>query len=58
MFIGLYEQQDPNQREFNLRGKFTTNDQGQYALYGIRPVPYPVSETVTRLHFLWYRSTL
>ncbi|RVX65989.1 hypothetical protein B0A52_09915 [Exophiala mesophila] len=39
---GLYEQQDPNQREFNLRGKFTTNDQGQYALYGIRPVPYPV----------------
>jgi hypothetical protein len=46
---GLYEQQDPNQRDFNLRGKFYTNDQGQYALYGIRPIPYPVSDTVTRI---------
>lgn len=41
--IGLYEQQDPNQRDHNLRGVFTTNDKGEYALYCIRPTPYPVS---------------
>ncbi|PSR97680.1 hydroxyquinol 1,2-dioxygenase [Coniella lustricola] len=39
---GLYEQQDPEQTEFNLRGKFTTDENGYYGLYCIRPVPYPV----------------
>ncbi|KUI58528.1 Catechol 1,2-dioxygenase [Cytospora mali] len=39
---GLYEQQDPDQEEFNLRGKFTTDKNGYYGLYCIRPVPYPV----------------
>jgi len=39
---GLYEQQDPEQREHNLRGKFYTNEEGQYAYYGIRPTPYPI----------------
>lgn len=38
---GLYEQQDPKQREHNLRGKFYTNDKGEYALYCLRPTPYP-----------------
>lgn len=39
---GLYEQQDPEQAEFNLRGKFTTDENGYYGLYCLRPVPYPV----------------
>ncbi|KAF3760696.1 aromatic compound dioxygenase [Cryphonectria parasitica EP155] len=39
---GLYEQQDPDQAEFNLRGNFTTDKNGYYGLYCIRPVPYPV----------------
>lgn len=39
---GLYEQQDPEQTDFNLRGKFTTDKNGYYGLYCIRPVPYPV----------------
>ncbi|KAL2014653.1 hypothetical protein VTN00DRAFT_2178 [Thermoascus crustaceus] len=39
---GLYEQQDPNQVEHNLRGKFTTDEEGRYYLYCLRPTPYPV----------------
>ncbi|KAL1971096.1 hypothetical protein VTN77DRAFT_47 [Rasamsonia byssochlamydoides] len=39
---GLYEQQDPNQVEHNLRGKFTTDEEGRYYFYCIRPTPYPV----------------
>ncbi|KAL2223108.1 Intradiol ring-cleavage dioxygenase [Thermoascus aurantiacus ATCC 26904] len=39
---GLYEQQDPNQVEHNLRGKFTTDAEGRYYLYCLRPTPYPV----------------
>lgn len=40
---GLYEQQDPQQQEHNLRGKFVTNENGEYSLYCLRPTPYPVS---------------
>ncbi|KAL2755429.1 hypothetical protein ACRALDRAFT_1034476 [Sodiomyces alcalophilus JCM 7366] len=39
---GLYEQQDPNQKEHNLRGKFVTNSHGEYWLYCLRPTPYPI----------------
>lgn len=39
---GLYEQQDENQTEHNLRGKFVTDANGEYAFYTIRPTPYPV----------------
>lgn len=39
---GLYEQQDPNQEEFNLRGKFKTDADGRYYFYCLRPTPYPV----------------
>lgn len=42
----LYEQQDPNQRELNIRGKFLTNDRGGYAFYCLRPTLYPVSSYV------------
>jgi catechol 1,2-dioxygenase len=41
---GLYEQQDPNQEDCNLRGKFTTDERGYYAFYCLRPTPYPVPD--------------
>ncbi|CAI6063558.1 hypothetical protein V2G26_011283 [Clonostachys chloroleuca] len=39
---GMYEQQDPDQAEWNLRGKLTTDENGYYGVYCIRPVPYPI----------------
>jgi len=39
---GYYEQQDDKQVEHNLRGKFFTDKNGQYAFYCLRPTPYPV----------------
>lgn len=39
---GLYEQQDPDQAEFNLRGKFKTDAEGRYYFYCLRPTPYPI----------------
>ncbi|KDN67260.1 putative dioxygenase [Colletotrichum sublineola] len=39
---GLYEQQDADQPEHNLRGKFVTDEEGRYAFYCLRPTPYPV----------------
>lgn len=41
---GLYEQQDSNQVEHNLRGKFTTDENGRYWFYCLRPTPYPVPD--------------
>jgi protocatechuate 3,4-dioxygenase beta subunit len=39
---GLYDIQDPEQPEFNLRGVFTTGADGRYTLRTVRPVSYPV----------------
>ncbi len=39
---GLYDIQDPGQPEFNLRGVFTTGEDGAYSFRTIRPVSYPV----------------
>lgn len=39
---GLYEQQDPDQPEMNLRGKFTSDANGYYAFVAVRPVSYPI----------------
>ncbi|RMZ90824.1 hypothetical protein DV736_g1922, partial [Chaetothyriales sp. CBS 134916] len=39
---GLYEQQDENQVEHNLRGQFTTDENGEYGWYCIIPTPYPI----------------
>lgn len=39
---GLYEQQDSDQAECNLRARLTTDSNGYYGLYCLRPVPYPV----------------
>ncbi|KAK4186532.1 catechol 1,2-dioxygenase [Podospora australis] len=41
---GLYEQQDSSQPEMNFRGRFTTDEDGRYSLYALRPVPYPIPE--------------
>ena len=39
---GLYDQQDPEQMKGNLRGRFKTDSDGRYAIYCLRPTPYPV----------------
>lgn len=39
---GLYEQQDPDQPDFNLRGRFLTDADGSYEFVGLRPEPYPI----------------
>ncbi|KAK9311026.1 Intradiol ring-cleavage dioxygenase [Lipomyces starkeyi] len=39
---GLYEQQDPEQPEYNLRGTFYTNKDGVYEFVGLRPTSYPI----------------
>ncbi|MCO5613558.1 hypothetical protein L7F22_067835 [Adiantum nelumboides] len=39
---GLYEQQDPNQPEYNCRGKFTTGADGKYSYKCLKPVAYPI----------------
>jgi catechol 1,2-dioxygenase len=40
--VGLYENQDPSQAEWNLRGKFTTDGDGVFAYRSIKPAGYPV----------------
>lgn len=42
--VGLYEQQDADQVDHNLRGKFVTDAEGKYSFYCLRPTPYPVSD--------------
>lgn len=39
---GLYEQQDENQVDFNLRGRFATGKDGRYNFYCLRPTSYPI----------------
>ncbi|KAF3800218.1 Catechol 1 2-dioxygenase [Colletotrichum gloeosporioides] len=41
---GLYEQQDADQPEHNLRGVFKTDSEGRYGFYCLRPTPYPVPD--------------
>ena len=41
---GLYEQQDPEQPEMNLRGKFRTDSEGRYCFVGIKPVSYAIPD--------------
>ena len=40
--IGLYENQDPEQAEHNLRGKFTTDAAGRFWFRSVRMVGYPI----------------
>ena len=39
---GLYDVQDPDQPENNLRGLFTTGADGRYFFRTVRPIPYSV----------------
>ena len=39
---GLYEQQDNAQVDYNLRGRFTTEKNGKYSFYCLRPTSYPI----------------
>lgn len=41
---GLYEQQDPEQPDMNLRGKFRTDGEGRYRFVGIKPVSYSIPD--------------
>lgn len=40
--VGLYENQDPEQAEWNLRGKFMTDANGEFSYRSIKPAGYPV----------------
>ena len=40
--VGLYENQDPDQAEMNLRGKFTTDAEGAISFRTIKPAGYPI----------------
>ena len=39
---GFYENQDPDQADMNLRGKFTTDAAGRFAFRSVTPAGYPV----------------
>lgn len=39
---GLYEQQDPDQPDYNLRGRFVTDADGSFEFVGLRPEPYSI----------------
>jgi catechol 1,2-dioxygenase len=40
--IGLYENQDPEQAEMNLRGKFTTDTDGRFWFRTVKMIGYPI----------------
>ena len=40
--VGLYENQDPDQADMNLRGKFTTDEDGRISFRSVKPAGYPV----------------
>lgn len=39
---GLYENQDPNQADMNMRGKFTTDASGKIWFRSVKPAGYPI----------------
>lgn len=40
--VGMYENQDPNQADMNLRGKFFTDAEGRFSFRSTKPAGYPV----------------
>lgn len=40
--VGLYENQDPEQAEMNLRGKFTTDAEGRFWFRTVKMIGYPI----------------
>lgn len=51
---GLYENHDPDQPEYNLRGRFVTDENGHYAFRALRPVDYPIPDNETAGELLRY----
>lgn len=51
---GLYENHDPDQPDYNLRGRFETDENGHYAFKAVRPVPYPIPDNETAGELLRY----
>jgi protocatechuate 3,4-dioxygenase beta subunit len=43
--VGMYENQDKEQADMNLRGKFTTDPQGRFSFRSVKPGCYPVPVT-------------
>ena len=39
---GLYENQDPQQAEMNLRGRFVTDETGRFHFRSVKPAGYPI----------------
>jgi catechol 1,2-dioxygenase len=39
---GLYENQDEHQADMNLRGRFTTNQNGEFVYRTVKPAGYPI----------------
>ena len=40
--VGLYENQDPEQADMNLRGKFTSDADGRFAFRSVMMIGYPI----------------
>ena len=40
--VGLYENQDPDQADMNLRGRFLTDEDGRFWFRSVKPAGYPV----------------
>jgi catechol 1,2-dioxygenase len=40
--VGKYENQDETQADMNLRGKFTTGEDGKFSFRSVKPAGYPV----------------
>lgn len=40
--VGLYENQDPDQADMNLRGKLTTDTEGRIWFRSVKPAGYPI----------------
>jgi catechol 1,2-dioxygenase len=40
--VGLYENQDPDQADMNLRGRFHTHEDGRFRFRSVKPAGYPV----------------
>jgi catechol 1,2-dioxygenase len=40
--VGLYENQDADQADMNLRGKFITDAEGRFSFRSVKPAGYPV----------------
>ncbi|MFD1797880.1 catechol 1,2-dioxygenase [Paracoccus aurantiacus] len=45
--VGLYENQDESQAEFNLRGKFVTGPDGVVSFKSVKPIGYPIPTDTT-----------